>query len=171
MKKLIALGLLAGASTGNSSIATAADFGIGLSVKSNDATIFMPIDVSQRFRIEPSLNYSQNEIENANQSAKVTSLNFNVGLFGLVPTDHSVQLYYGARVGYARTETETNVFVLPIASQKEKSEGYRVAPIIGFEYLFNPHLSLGGEVGWVYSDLDEIKSNSTTTNVILRYKF
>lgn len=44
-----------------SSSVLAADFGIGVSARSNDGWVYAPIDISKSFRIEPGVRYSSND--------------------------------------------------------------------------------------------------------------
>lgn len=160
----------AGLIAGFSCSAGAADFGLGVSVKSGDTTLYFPIGVSPGFLIEPSLNYTHSDAgQIGGAQNETTSLGASVGLFGLKTTDHSVRLYYGARLGYVEAKQE---FSFPgVPTQSRDQDGYRIAPLIGFEYLFNDHLSLGGEGGYYYSELDDDAGDGTFSNVILRYRF
>lgn len=154
-----------------SEIASAADFGIGLSVKSSDTTIYVPIEISPAFRVEPSVSYSETKQASGNTTTKSTNTNVGAGLFGKSQVADSIELYYGGRIAYVESKAESSTALPFPASVSVKSDGYRIAPTLGFQYFFNEHISLGGEVAWAHTDLDNVESDGTTSNVILRYKF
>src|SRR6185295_1135709 len=125
MKRALSIALLAACS----SHVLAADFGVGVSVQSNDAWIYAPIDVTPGFRIEPSIRFLDSESESQTQSASfglpiTTSVKSEgdqrelaVGLFGKTSLGESVRLYYGARAAYIDSETK-----LRIATRFQTSE-------------------------------------------------
>jgi hypothetical protein len=196
MKRALSLALLAACS----SQVNAADFGVGVSVQSNDAWIYAPIDVTPGFRIEPSIRLVSAETESQTQSSSfglpiTTSVKSDtdqyelaVGLFGKTALAESVRLYYGARVAYINNETKQRIATSfgtseDVTEQDSSLDGYRISPTIGFEYLINEHFSLGGEAEWFYQDLDSdisqdevagtanLKSNGTATRLIVRFTF
>ncbi|HEY7640219.1 MAG TPA: hypothetical protein VH814_10875 [Steroidobacteraceae bacterium] len=178
----------------------AANFGVGVSVQSNDAWIYAPIDVTPAFRIEPSIRFVSLDSESQTQSSDfglpvTTSVKsetdqreFAIGLFGKSSIAESVRLYYGARVAYIDDETKqriTTTFgtVEDVVELESSQDGYRISPTLGFEYLINEHFSLGGEAEWFYQDIDadisqtdvagtaKLKSNGTATRLIVRFTF
>jgi hypothetical protein len=196
MKRALSIALLAACS----STVLAADFGVGVSVQSNDAWIYAPIDVTPRFRIEPSIRLVSAESESQTQSSSfgfpiTTSVKSDtdqyelaVGLFGKTALGESVRLYYGARAAYIDNETKQRIVTSfgtteDVAEQESSLDGYRISPTLGFEYLINEHFSLGGEAEWFYQDLDSdisqddvagtanLKSNGTATRLIVRFTF
>ena len=184
-----------------SSHALAADFGVGVSVQSNDAWIYAPIEVTPGFRIEPSIRFASSKSESQTQSSSfgstiTTTVNSEgdqrelaVGLFGKVSVGESVRLYYGARAAYIDVETKLRIATRvetfeDVVEEESSMDGYRISPTLGFEYLINEHFSLGGEAEWFYQDLDSdisrpdvatgtatLKSNGTATRVIVRFTF
>jgi hypothetical protein len=196
MKRALPLAFLAACS----SHALAADFGVGVSVQSDDAWIYAPIDVTPGFRIEPSLRFVSSESESQTQSSSFGSptttvkskgdqRELAVGLFGKAPIGESVRLYYGARVAYIDVETKLRIVTRfasfdDLVEEESSMDGYRISPTLGFEYLINEHFSLGGEAEWFYQDLDSdisrtdvaagtatLKSNGTATRLIVRFVF
>lgn len=173
--------------------AFAADFGLGVSVESNDAWIYVPVDVSPTLRVEPNIRYVESESEIQSESDffgpqfttnESHSLEIGIGVFGLTSVLESVRAYYGARVAYIDSEFEiTSRDDFSEISQKQSAEGYRISPTIGFEYQFNRRFSIGGEAAWYYQDIDidndagsatakaDIEQNGTETNLIFRYFF
>jgi hypothetical protein len=67
--------------------------------------------------------------------------------------------------------------------ETQSFDGYRIAPTVGFEYLFNRHFTLGGEAAVYYESVDgtfsqgelvtrsDYDRNGTATYLILRYFF
>jgi hypothetical protein len=171
------------ASVMGSTAAHAADYGIGVSVQSDDAILYAPIDFNDKFRLEPNIRYSKNEFEtNTSNDFEQERLEIGVGLFGLGTVNKSVRIYYGGRLSYIDQENVQtfNSFVVGgsgnlVATATSDSDGYRVAPTIGFEFLFNERLSLGGEAEYFFQDIDgdnnEAKTSGTDTRLILRFKF
>ena len=196
MKRALSIALLAACS----SQVVAADFGVGVSVQSNDAWIYVPIDVTPAFRIEPSMRFVSAESESQTQSSSfglpiTTSVKSDtdqyelaVGLFGKTALGESVRLYYGARAAYLDNETTQRIATSfgtseDVIEDESSLDGYRISPTLGFEYLINEHFSLGGEAEWFYQDLDsdisqtelagaaKLKSNGTATRLIVRFTF
>jgi hypothetical protein len=181
--------------------AFAADFGIGLSVQSDDAWIYAPIDITPRFRIEPSIRFFNGESESQTQSPDFSSTvtttvtseaetrELGIGLFGLTSVGESVRVYYGARAAYIDSESKLRIVSRFMAFEDVEEEaasadGYRISPTLGFEYLINDRFSIGGEAEWFYQDVEselsrttlnsataESKSNGTDTRLIVRFRF
>jgi hypothetical protein len=152
-----------------SSSALAAEFGIGISAKSDDGWIYAPIEINDKYRIEPSVRYQTNEFSTAqvvgntvseSRTQETETLEFGVGVFRLMKIAESAQLYFGARVAYVDTEgSAQNTFAsFPgsnITTRSESSQdGYRIGPAIGFEYLFGERFSIGGEASYSFLDLE-----------------
>lgn len=197
MKRALPIALLAA----YSSHALAADFGIGVSVQSDDAWIYAPIDVTPGFRIEPSIRFVSSKSESQTQSSSFGSpitttvkskgdqREFAVGLFGKTSMGESVRLYYGARAAYIDNETKLRLATsfataVDVVEEESSIDGYRISPTLGFEYLLNEHFAVGGEAEWFYQDLDAdisrtdlsagtatLKSNGTATRLIVRFTF
>lgn len=152
-----------------STSALAADFGIGISARSDDAWIYAPINIGKNFRIEPSIRYVSNESSTTQRSDRslddtykqeVDSLEFGVGVFRLLKIAESAQLYFGARVAYVDFEStvDDTVTYFPGYSvathSKTSQDGYRIGPTVGFEYLFGEHFSIGGEASYTFLDVE-----------------
>lgn len=178
MRTLCAALCLALCSTG----AVAADYGIGVSARSNDGWIYVPIDVSPSFRIEPSVRYMSNETSQTNTSSDgdsfkedVDNLEFGVGLFRLAKIADSARIYYGLRASYVTldgTRTYTNTYFpgYTVVTRSETSQdGYRIGPAIGFEYQFGEHFSVGGEANYTFVDVDgDLKSTTSGSTTVIR---
>lgn len=191
MRKLVAAVSLALCSSG----ALAADFGIGVSARSDDGMLYVPIDISKSFRLEPSVRYASSEQDdNYRSRAETKELEIGVGVFGLKQITEAARLYYGARLGYLdRQDDSSYMGNSATTTQENDQDGYRAGPAIGFEYLIGKHFSVGGEASYTFVDLDgenvtrtrnhfidfvtesrsdiSQESNGTQTRLIFRYMF
>jgi hypothetical protein len=175
--------------------AMAADFGLGISARSDDGFLYVPIDITKSFRIEPSVRYLSSEQTFIQSSAQDTSetdqWELGVGVFGLKRVTDAAHIYYGARLAYVDVQSTTvdeGSFGLTLYSESDQ-DGYRIGPTVGFEYLFGGHFSVGGEASYTFLDVEgestarlgnslspstvttEQKSNGTQTRLIFRYMF
>jgi hypothetical protein len=190
MKKLAIVLLCA-----SSGSALAADYGVGVSAKSDDAWIYAPIDVTPGFRIEPSIRFFNAKTESQQQSGPIPSTvssqahtrEYALGLFGVSGVGESVRIYYGARGAYIDSADKTRISfggVTTTTDYESSSDGYRISPTLGFEYVINEHFSIGGEAEWFYQDVDidstqpfalpqsaHSKTNGTNTHLIVRFMF
>src|SRR5262245_27641222 len=87
--------------------AAAAEFGIGVSVESNDTQIYLPIDIDEKWRIEPSLRYFATRSSLNDSSFSSKSLELAVGGFRLLSLRDSIRMYVGGRVSYIQVEGES----------------------------------------------------------------
>lgn len=156
MKKSIAI-LVAALCAGQ---AMAAEYGLGISAKSDSGLLYVPIDLSSRLRLEPFVRHtSSSSTQTVDFGGEPTTFRSNgdlieggVGLFGLAVPKESVRLYYGGRASYFDSTSRST-------SLRQSSYGYRITPTLGFEYLFSSRFSLGGEVGYYF----ESRNGETTT--------
>ena len=141
-------------------------------------TIFIPINISPTFRIEPEFGLYMSTLESNDESDKLKlgNLNLGIGFFPMI-NKKNIKIYYGPRVGliYSSSNEYYN---------DTKSEisgiGFYIAPVVGGEFYFAKHFSLGGEGQLKYSysslkeDDDEKGSSlilSTRTLVFIRFYF
>ena len=171
MKRLIALACACAA------VPTwAADVGLGVSAKSNDTTIYVPIDIDEKLRVEPFFSYSKHSDDTPSGGRlRNENLAIGTGLFALQPLSESIRVYYGGRISYLELGTESFVPDPYFIPYEDDRKGYSVAPTFGFEYLFNEHLSIGGEAEWFYRKTEahgqDSTSTGTNTRLILRLRF
>ena len=173
--------------------ALAADFGIGVSARSDDGWLYAPIDISKSFRVEPSVRYGSNELSidgGSLTSQESETWELGVGVFGIKKITDAAHIYYGARLAYVDSETsstQTSGFGSVIRGESTQ-DGYRIGPTLGVEYLFGGHFSIGGEASYTYLDVEgesktrtgnfgfssidtEQTSQGTQTQLIFRYMF
>jgi hypothetical protein len=172
MKKILIAGVLLGVSA-----AASAEVNVGMGVSlldSDSTTVYVPIDINKQIRIEPTISLMQSEDELGSTKIENEAFDLGAGVFFLMPTNHSVTLYVGGRVSFVSGELKTTVYAANgtvLSTTEVDRDGFRIAPTVGFEYNFNDHISLGGEAGIGYSDIDDSEYTGTTTNVIFRYRF
>lgn len=175
----------------------AADFGLGISARSDDGIVYVPIDISKSFRIEPSIRYASTEspyvAEFGRGRQDTENLEIGMGVFGLKQVMDAAHIYFGARLAYvdykiSNVDATTNSTTFT----DNNRDGYRIGPTVGFEYLFGQHFSVGGEASYSFLDLEgestfrrsgpgyiwdpvktdtEEKSHGTQTRLIFRYMF
>ncbi len=162
-----------------SSSVLAADFGIGVSARSNDGWVYAPIDISKSFRIEPGVRYSSNDTTVAygtvQSSLDSEAWEIGIGVFGRKQVDEAVNFYYGGRLAHVDRSTKSRDISSGITFREEtKQDGYSIGPTIGFEYLFGGHFSVGGEASYVFTELEgdiDQSGSGTETRLIFRYMF
>jgi opacity protein-like surface antigen len=175
---VVAVSLALGASS-----AMAADFGIGVSARSDDGTLFVPIDISKRVRLEPTVRYLSSEststsVIDVTSRSESKGLEVGIGAFGLHQVSEAARIYFGARVTYIDIEDT-------FSSSERSADGFGVAPTFGVEFVFGQHFSLGGEAGYNFQEIDtettstfsgalsssEQETQGTQTRLIFRYLF
>jgi hypothetical protein len=193
MKKTVAITALALAAWSG----TASSAGLGLSIQSGDPTIYIPIDIKEKFRLEPYISYTQNEFEepvfgpSSSYTIKAveefTSTHIGIGAFWLAPFGESVRAYVGARFAFISTDSEYRYDngSRPPGFNAEpdefNSDGISFEPTVGLEYRFTERFSIAGEAKLVIASLEaedadggDLGSNDTVTtdtNVLVRFRF
>jgi hypothetical protein len=141
-----------------SPVASAVDFGLGATFKSNEATIYLPI-TSNNLLIEPSIRYgrSNEEVEvlpsvtsdgqRINEIVEVAEI--GLGVFIDSDIQESFKLYYGARTGYIKQKNNQKNTTLQngITHSNTKADGFFIQPTIGISYAFTERSSLALESG------------------------
>ena len=153
------------------------DAGVGISIESDDSTIYIPIDIGDSVRIEPGVRYSETEI---GSQLKADVLDLSVGVFKLLPIRESIRLYFGGRLAYVQAEIVEN-YPDDLFDSNTDEDGYRISPTLGFEYQVTERFSVGGEAEWFYLDMDrdgglnapglDQKEQGTETRILFRFKF
>jgi hypothetical protein len=153
----------------------AAEVGIGVSAKTDSATVYVPVTVG-RFMIEPYLRATDRESDQAITLAGSPSIAaslmqtkaqaIGVGIFRVVPLAERVTMYYGGRIGRIDEELEAyadsgtiSAPPVPELSQSSTVEGHEIIPTLGFHYGIAERFSVGGEVGLDYSDVELTSTN------------
>lgn len=145
-------------------------WGIGISVSGNTGVIFVPIEVSQRFRLEPEFDVYRGESRRRDYSSTQTNLSVGSGFFAMTRTGN-VNVYYGARL------TITSM----LSTWKDRGEpdersgsGFSVGGVVGGEYFLGDRFTLGGEARLIVSYLRRYGDSTvfrTRGLGLLRYYF
>ena len=164
-------------------VATAAnaDVGVGVSAKTDSATIYIPITV-RRFMFEPYVRATEREVESlsrtgttlSNTSASASEIQANavgVGIFRLVPLAERFTLYYGGRL--ARLDEEVKSFNAsalstpsPQPSTSSSLEGHSIMATLGFHYNVIERFSIGAEIGFDHSDVETTSITRSSSGAI-----
>lgn len=178
VRKIALLLLLGSLVAGN---APAAQFGIGLTANQTDQTLYVPIKITDSLRTELSFGIASAEQKTDESKEQIDQYEAGIGLFFSHEVYEKTQLYYGCRLTYLSAERE---YETDGGREYNYSRtGYRIAPTLGFEYFFTPHLSLGGEAEFYYESLDGEEDDdrdsidvdetvfSTDSRLVLRFYF
>jgi len=192
MRKITALSL---AALGFYPCCSAQQFGIGMSLKQYESTLYLPVKTKGGLLIEGALTYSHSSqsssqtdsLGNAyNNTYSSSSLIPGVGIFWLMPMTENTHAYLGPRLWYiSQKQSNSGYYGGPSGvSTENKTHGYAAAPILGFEYFPLKNISIGGEVGYSFtkqsgsstsipvgSSTSDYTSNGTTSSVMVRYYF
>jgi hypothetical protein len=152
--------------------------GVGVSVQEDGGTIYIPIDLYDWLRIEPTFGFLRSEdndfytVSNSpgTSESTTTEFDFGIGVFGRSTLRDQLQVYYGARLNYSYYKYEAPFFEF-------KYYGYTIAPTLGLEYFIAERFSVGAEVAWFFEYLDDrdsgdyATSTGTDTRLIARFFF
>jgi hypothetical protein len=159
------------------SVVQAAQFGFGLSAKSDDTSIYLPVIIG-KVMIEPSIRWHDFEFDFDFYKQKIKEKEFGLGVFGLHSLQESLQIYYGGRFSYVRekrTILDYDHYDYWVYSFSSKTDGYRIAPTLGFQYFIMRQLAIAGEVEWYYLNLDgkndslDREGKGTNTRLLARF--
>lgn len=151
-----------------------ADVGLGVSARSDEATIYVPVEVSS-FRVEPYLLWRKAAVDGFSEGESRTTA-LGVGGFGLFEVREQVRSYVGARIGWFENHSHTTSGSF---SSSSTQRGYTVQPTLGLEYLITDRISLGAETYLDYSSYEndtvgfesDSESISTGNRLLLRLMF
>jgi hypothetical protein len=153
-----------------------ADVGIGVSAKTDSATIYIPVTAG-RFMYEPYVRATDREAASVSTSGTIFPITtttesevhanvIGVGVFRLVPLADRFTMYYGARLERIDEEATSSgssslsISVVSQPAQFSSAEGHSIVPTLGFHYNIIERLSIGAEIGLNHSDVE--------TNTIVR---
>lgn len=125
-----------------------ADVGIGVSVQSDDSRVYVPIEISDSLRLEPTIRYLKNDQDNGDWEYSSESVEVGCGLFFTNSIGENINFLYGARAAYVVRKYESG------ASYEEDLDGYMLAPTLGLEYFITERISIGADVAISYTDID-----------------
>lgn len=139
--------------------------------------IYLPIDFSPIFRIEPEIGYYRIKNKRGSFESTTSNLRIGIGLFFIQRYKKSI-IQIGGRAGLIKNSYSSKSSYPDNNSDRTK-EDYYFGLTSGGEYLFTNHLSLGGEAQLNYIKFDNYDDNddssiyiiSTRALVILRFYF
>jgi hypothetical protein len=153
-----------------------ADVGIGVSAKTDSASVYIPITV-KRFMFEPYVRATEQKSESSSTTGTIfptTSLSaselqahdIGVGIFRLVPLAERVTLYYGGRLARINQQLKSSSGVsvntgspFSQSSQSGTAEGHAIIPMLGFHYSIVKRLSIGAEIGVNHTEVDSVTTS------------
>ena len=140
-----------------------------------NTVISIPMFFSRQFKLEPFISYSDFTDEQKREDETPYTLDVNyqnvavgVGLFYSKPIN-TTRLHFGVQFGYVRSKYEYK-YVYPNDANITESngDGYLISPIIGGEYFFSEHFSLGGQVHFEWYS---VSSDETTSSEFENRKY
>lgn len=146
-----------------------AEVGLGIQLNPYASTVYLPITLSDGFRLEPSVAYYAEKTEDRGileTRSAWSRWDIALGAFHTTNLREDIRIYHGGRIGYFETNT---------GSEIRDESGIKMAPTLGFEYFFTQGLSIAGEAAIAYINVNGRASGdgitSTDSSVILRYMF
>ncbi len=130
--------------------------------------IFIPLNLSPRFRLEPGIGYFKSTIDMDYYEISSKGFSFGLGIFPM-SRKGDVIIYNGVRLGITRTTSKEKFEGSD--SEEDSEEGFFIAPTVGGEYVINERFTLGGEAQIRYASYKQYRgeySEWTTTSVITR---
>jgi hypothetical protein len=142
----------------------AANYGIGIDLSSDGTEVRVPIDISQKYRIEPYFSY----IHKDGSSSFETYSWRTIGANFLMSEElvENTKFFYGIKTEYGEMQ--------------DKSNFWSAGPTINFEYFFSPKFSVGGEASLLYTKFNyqgnsifsnDERNTQTSSSVLVRYYF
>lgn len=148
----------------------AAEFGFGATLDGDSTTIYIPINITKEFRVEPyfsSFKQKQSEFSGAYRANQ-----YGFGLFKVKEAAHNTNIIMGVRAAYFSGDSNG------------KFDGYNFGPVLGFEYFPVKNFSVGADASWQYTQMEystspvyyedggyTTKYYRTTTSVFIKYYF
>jgi len=134
---------------------------VGVGVTVPDVGVLLPINVSQRVRLEPYVDFSSTRADYpvTSDTTWVSFVRIGLGLFSVAHPREKNGLYFGPRVGLLRGTTKINGSG---GQTSTKSSGWFLAGALGGEYSPVPGLSVGGEAKIEFDHSSSSASGSTS---------
>jgi hypothetical protein len=167
--------------------AQARNFGFGLSANSDDASIYFPIELQEKFKVEPYFRWFKSTDKSNDFEGELKQYEFGFGIFYNFNIKESYAVYSGSRFAYINRETNSDFIAFDgqLLNQSNELDGFKISPTLGFEYFFTNNISLAGEVEWFYQKFDQkdndpfegvtrktdTSQNGTDSRVLLRFYF
>ncbi len=148
----------------------AAEYGFGATLNGESSTIYIPINITKEFRVEP---YFSSFKQKPNEySGPYRANQYGLGLFKVKEAPYNTNIIMGVRAAYTSGDSSG------------KFDGYSFGPVLGFEYYPIENFSVGADVSWQYTQMKysgapqyygddgyTTKYYRTTTSVFIKYYF
>lgn len=144
--------------TALASSAQAVQYGLGTSI--NDSQLYMPINVSETFRVEPAVYFSNNESSKDDEyrsSSDRSYVRLTSGFFKLSQLSERTSTFVGSRVGLIRYDYKSEDNNSRYTSYER---GFIIEPTVGFEFFPIKNFSISGEASVYFSRTKETNSSS-----------
>ena len=125
--------------------------------------IIIPISLGKKYKIEPEISFRNDNIQDAGDKKTINRNGLGIGIYRINNID-LFSLYYGIRVGYEKIYYY-NEYENVYGSNKLRKNLHKYSPLIGCEYYFYSHCSIGCET--IFSYIKEKEDN--THEYLLEY--
>jgi hypothetical protein len=145
--------------------AQAAEYGLGASLGSFSDTqeIFVPIQVREGLRFEPSVTAQVATLRaDSFNTQKDRFYVLKAGLFSVRPLHEGINLLTGGRLGYVKQRSTLSND--SGSSSSTEFTGFTVEPTLGMEYMPIKQLAMGAEVSLDYRQVKNEDANDNTSN-------
>ncbi len=190
VKHLAALFLFSSASYAQSGFDKA---GFGSNLDEGNLKIYMPIQFKE-FIIEPTIKWSSGDenmrrYDRSVEKSDNSTYEVGIGAFFKNKVYENTFINYGVRIGYSEGESKSRYISSSYSGyRKWETNTYFISPTISFEYFLFPKISIGTNIGLLYTKTattykdsdtsapyeshDDLKRISTyTTEAIVRFYF
>ena len=161
-----------------------ADYGLGVSARSNDVSVYLPVDIGEGWRVEGVVRRFESEFSSDLATSEAESTDVGVGGFRKLQQrpDSPLSAYIGVRLTYVDRSSIASVRpigVFTVGPSNTNQDGWRVAPAVGVEYKLHEQVSIAGEVEYFFEKLDgdsrdeeiNLETQGTSTRIIIRFYF
>lgn len=134
--------------------------GIGVGLSNDSATLRLPINLQKDLRIEPEFGFAYID----NDGSSNTSLLLGSGVYLIQQPSAAINLYYGGKllIDYRSYDYDNG--------GSDSTTQFLLGGVVGFEYLLDRHVSIGGEAA-AYLGVGDATSLQTQGQALLRYYF
>ncbi|MCF6261873.1 MAG: hypothetical protein L3J98_17250 [Gammaproteobacteria bacterium] len=168
--------------------------GFGTILDEDNLIIYIPIQF-KKLIIEPTIKWSSHETTELSydgyyEKDETSTYEVGIGAFFKNEVHENTFINYGIRVGYSKGEDKSRYISPSFYSdyRKWETETYFISPTISFEYFLFPKISIGTNIGLLYTKTvrtykdpnissryayreDLRKSSTYTTEAIIRFYF
>jgi hypothetical protein len=157
-----------------------ADVGIGVSANADDATVYVPLTVGS-FMLEPYARFADNDSSlvgrrsnpevpggiPTNTVSEGESYTIGMGIFHSTAPAERVSVYYGGRLAHTTGNTSSLSLLAPAGTlpAERDIDGNSITPAVGIQYHPIERFSVGVEIGWEFTEVDDVSVNAGPAGV------